>query len=502
MGVVVYRLFFHPYAKHPGPFWAKLTSWYSVYHTYNGDLHIDIWRCHEIYGKVVRYAPNRIIVNTEPAFKGIYGHGKNVRKAKSYLKISLVPTVHPTLGTMDNTAHGKLRRIMNQGLSDSHIRTMTPELQAIVSTFAGGIGEMEDRFHTSGPVTANSDDDEGWSSPKNMAHWCDFFTFDVMSQLVFGTSYHLLTDAENHWIVDGVCGQMRRISFLTQLPELETMKLHKLLFPDARRRALRFSQKSRQIMEERQEREKRAAQADETEADKSKAKIDLFSKLLHAKDPETGEGSDTSSTGMAAVFFYLCRHRHIYDGVVKEVREAFPDPSQVCPGPQLLSCSYLRACIREALRLAPSAGGAMWREALSGGLSIPGTDIHVPAGLEVATGIWSLNHNAEYFPEPFAYRPERWLPAETGDEAVSRAKSAFATFSHGPRNCVGKGLAMLEISLAMAAVISRYEFRAVEDEDLRRVGEGRGDLKGQYDTFWAFTSLKDGPYVQFRPYKV
>ena len=113
----------------------------------------------------------------------------------------------------------------------------------------------------------------------------DFFTFDVMSQLVFGTSYHLLTDAENHWIIDGVSGQMRRMSLLTTLPEIQEMRLHHLLFSGARQKAIRFSLKSREIMEARAQREKNLGYLDG-----QGGKEDLFSKLLAAEDPETGEG--------------------------------------------------------------------------------------------------------------------------------------------------------------------------------------------------------------------
>lgn len=52
VGIVVYNLFFHPYAKYPGPFWAKITPLYSVWHAYIGDLHIDVLRCHEKYGEL------------------------------------------------------------------------------------------------------------------------------------------------------------------------------------------------------------------------------------------------------------------------------------------------------------------------------------------------------------------------------------------------------------------------------------------------------------------
>ena len=209
-------------------------------------------------------------------------------------------------------------------------------------------------------------------------------------------------------------------------------------------------------------------------------------------------GSDTSSTAMAATFFYLCRDPAAYTRVTTEVRTAFPSPTQARQGPALSSCKYLNACIQEALRLSPSASGVMWREALPGGLVIPNTDIVIPAGLEVGTGIWALNHKEEHFPEPFAFRPERWIAAEVGEEATAKARAGFATFSHGPRNCVGKGLAMAEISLAMAAVISRYDFRSAKGA-LGKVGEGKGKFVGQYNTFWTFTSLKDGPIVQFKP---
>lgn len=91
-----------------------------------------------------------------------------MQKAKSYLRISLIPGVHPTLGTIDNKKHGRLRRIINQGLSDSHIRTMDSQLKSLAMVFAEGLGEERDRFET----TASTHIGDGWSSPKDVAKWC------------------------------------------------------------------------------------------------------------------------------------------------------------------------------------------------------------------------------------------------------------------------------------------------------------------------------------------
>lgn len=65
----IYNVFFHPYAKYPGPFLAKFTDLYAGYHAWKGDIHLDMWRCHLKYGDKVRYAPNRLNVNTVTGLK-------------------------------------------------------------------------------------------------------------------------------------------------------------------------------------------------------------------------------------------------------------------------------------------------------------------------------------------------------------------------------------------------------------------------------------------------
>jgi hypothetical protein len=49
--IIVYRLFFHPLSKYPGPFLAKITDLHLTYHAWKGDRHLEFYRCHEKYGK-------------------------------------------------------------------------------------------------------------------------------------------------------------------------------------------------------------------------------------------------------------------------------------------------------------------------------------------------------------------------------------------------------------------------------------------------------------------
>lgn len=72
IGVCIYNLWFHPYAAFPGPFWARVSPFHALWHAYHGDLHIDTLLCHQKYGPVVRYAPNRLIFNTTTGLKGMH----------------------------------------------------------------------------------------------------------------------------------------------------------------------------------------------------------------------------------------------------------------------------------------------------------------------------------------------------------------------------------------------------------------------------------------------
>jgi cytochrome P450 len=246
---------------------------------------------------------------------------------------------------------------------------------------------------------------------------------------------------------------------------------------------------------------------------------DFFYYLLNARDPETGKGftpqelwgesnlliiagSDTTSTALASAFFYLTHNPQTLVKLSEEVRGKFADVEEIVAGKGLNGCVYLKAVIDEGMRLSPPVGGILPREVLAGGIEIDG--VHVPEGIVVGTPHYTLHHNAAYFPAPFSFRPERWIAgssAEVTTESVSLAQSAFCPFSVGPRGCIGKGLAYAELMESLARVVFMYDMRLAEG---MTVGEGNLDAewgrqrKEEYQLRDSFTSLKDGPYVQFR----
>lgn len=171
---------------------------------------------------------------------------------------------------------------------------------------------------------------------------------------------------------------------------------------------------------------------------------------------------------------------------------------------------YLRAVIDEALRICPPAPGTLWRELPVGD---PGSeepllvDGHlVPAGTWVGVNMYALHHNEQCFPEPFAYRPERWLVEDESTEASAARKKlrdVFSPFGAGSRSCTGKAMAYMEASLTLALTMWHFDFEITKDVSLAAIGGGKaGDNTGrdrldEFQTYDEFISSHHGPYLSF-----
>jgi cytochrome P450 len=224
-------------------------------------------------------------------------------------------------------------------------------------------------------------------------------------------------------------------------------------------------------------------------------------------------GSDTTSITISACLFYLLHNPATLAALIREIRSTFISASDIHSGPPLNSCTYLRACIDETLRLSPPVPSHLPREVLPGGLTVDGH--FLPEGTVVGTSPWAIHHNSEYFPEPFSFQPERQVLTPTNADAIATAHAAFCPFSLGARGCVGKGVAYVEVSLALAHLLWRYDIALGEDEPSGgggkvapkkwrgRTPEGEAlpeerRREDEYQLFDHFTADRDGPTVRFR----
>lgn len=125
----------------------------------------------------------------------------------------------------------------------------------------------------------------------------------------------------------------------------------------------------------------------------------------------------------------------------------------------LLDDAALDAVLRESLRLYPPAW-AIGREALED-LELGG--FRIPRGSQLWLSPWVMHHDERWFPEPYAFRPERW----TDGLADRLPRFAYFPFGGGPRTCIGNHFAMLEMRLVLRAMLRRASFEQDPDRPLK-----------------------------------
>lgn len=121
--------------------------------------------------------------------------------------------------------------------------------------------------------------------------------------------------------------------------------------------------------------------------------------------------------------------------------------------------------INETLRIHSTSSLGLPRLVPPGG---PGIDIrghHFAPATVLSVPSYTIHHSrAIWGPDADAFRPERW------DTVTEAQKNAFIPFSYGPRACVGRNVAEMELALIVATVFRRYEFELRQDDLPTREG--------------------------------
>uniref|UniRef100_A0A8B9IGX8 Cytochrome P450 family 27 subfamily B member 1 n=1 Tax=Anser cygnoides TaxID=8845 RepID=A0A8B9IGX8_ANSCY len=161
-------------------------------------------------------------------------------------------------------------------------------------------------------------------------------------------------------------------------------------------------------------------------------------------------GVDTISSTLSWSLYELSRHPGVQAALHQEVAAAL-GPGHEPPAAALARMPLLKAVVKETLRLYPVIP--------SNARVVPDRDIRVGDYLVPRKTLITLCHYAasrdgRFFPAPDAFQPERWLR-----RGPTRHPFASLPFGVGKRSCVGRRLAELEIHLALAQILLRFEVR-------------------------------------------
>ncbi|KAI0451851.1 benzoate 4-monooxygenase cytochrome P450 [Xylaria acuta] len=505
---IIYNLFFHPLAHVPGPFWARASGIPSWYHAYTGKRHIWLCQQFEKYGYRVRPEPNTVVFCDPEANADIYSIKSNVRRSQFYQALNN-KNEKTTLDTIDVAQHAWKRKILNLCFTE---KSLSAACRFTVDHVDRWNQLMLER-------TAGND----WSAPVDITEKINELTFDIMGDLCFGRSFNVKEPGENplkevpRCITDYLLFYYPfcRSPFLGILNWLKPRGLNRLfdlISPWTIKQYNKFVYDSvtRRI----------ALQKEQANMAETERRQDLFYFLCEARNPDTNQraygeddlraesnlliiaGSDTTSVSLSGIFFYLTGDQLRCRRVVDEIMTYFDEVNDIVYGPKLLGCTYLKACIDEAMRLTPTGVCELPREVLPGGILIKGE--YYPEGTVVGTPFWANSRNQEVYGDAEVFRPERWIVNDscgTTKEEVARMRRNFSPFSSGPFNCVGKNLAMAEMMIIVARTLYRFEMRRAPGSTL---GCGRPDLgwgctdENQFQLSDAYISIRQGPEVQFR----
>ncbi|KAF2454093.1 cytochrome P450 [Lineolata rhizophorae] len=439
--MAIYRVFFHRLRKFPGPTMPAVSKlfcpWYIVTQR-QLFLEVDDW--HRKYGDYVRIGPQELSIIDTNAVNPILGAQSKCLKGPWYE--APCHTAGQSLHSeRSKIAHKERRRHWDQAFSTKSINGYIPRLERIMLRLLCQI-----QARTGKPLVIN--------------HWIEFFAFDVTGDIGFSHDFNMIERAEVDDLIKLVRGGGDLFMAFNPVPWLLStfMRIPSSEFKDILSRTYK-------ILRER--------------AAKTPSETDVFSWLLkpgkgislnHNADARllVLAGSDTSSSVLVFIFYYLCKYpdqlrklQTVVDNVARA--KGFLDAHT------LMNVPHLDGVINETMRLHPPVIFGLQRQTPPEGIMIG--DKHIPGNSHVRIPHWSIQRDERYFPNPLSFIPERW----TTEPELIKDKRAFMPFNVGQHNCVGQRFAMIEMRVLVANLIRQFDVTFAPGEDGNTIVNGVKD---------------------------
>ncbi|KAK1756780.1 cytochrome P450 [Echria macrotheca] len=459
LSVAVYRLFLHPLASVPGPPLAAVTRLYAFYFNIvkKGTFYLEIERLHEIYGPVVRIAPNEIHLSDPDNYDKIYAVGSKLYKDPVFYGV-LDPSELPAMfATTSNEIHRRRRAPLEPFFSRRNVLTLEDVIQNKVERLCG--------------LVENS-----VSRGEGVDLWAAFraVSVDVITEYAFDDCWGQLEREDlGDWFSVVMVNSGIAMWFLQQWPFLLTLMdkmpqgLVKKMDPGMGD-MLALQERTRKLVENVER---------DIKAGRKPRQRTIFHDLL---DPEVAAlnqrqvsieemaaeayamcaaAAETTGNAMTAATYHVVTNPKIYSKLREELLAmpvAFGDKLSYA---ELEKRSYLTGVVKEGLRLSYGVIGRLPRVLPQGGGIYNG--YHLPEGTVVGMSSYMQHRNPSAFPNPNVFDPERWINIPPA--AVAAQNKCLVPFSKGSRGCIGQNLAMCEMYVTLGTLFHRFGDLTAED---------------------------------------
>ncbi|KAJ6782775.1 hypothetical protein PWT90_04132 [Aphanocladium album] len=182
-------------------------------------------------------------------------------------------------------------------------------------------------------------------------------------------------------------------------------------------------------------------------------------------------GQGTSAGSMSWAIYMLAKYPDMQTRIRTEIRSKVSSLEAPISSADIDGMTYLQAFCSEVLRYwCPVPVFARTATEDTTVVNYP-----VRRGLHVTISPWAMNRDpAQWGPDAGTFNPDRWMAKGDGEDTAADRKTGsggvstnygFATFSHGPKSCIGQGFAKAEFACLLAGWVGRFDF-ALKDAEL------------------------------------
>ncbi|KAL2821435.1 cytochrome P450 [Aspergillus cavernicola] len=455
----IYRLYLHPLSHIPGPKLASISHLYEFYYdvVLGGRYLMHITWMHEQYGPIIRINPREVHICDPDFYEEV--NTSYIRKRDKDPKRPNAQGAYTATAATSGHAHHRFRRnIIGSLFSKRSVHELGPQTEPKIQKLM----QHFERFHHDQAVVHV---DSAFTA----------LTADLIAQYVYGKSWDFLDKPDLgtniYTAINAATKAVHAVRFFPFLLRLQRVVPSKLL------RAVNPGMEALFELQASLCRDIHAIQ--ETDST-SPLGTTVFNKLRAPSVPEEERttqrlqdeglnllvaGTDATARILSTATYHMARNQSIWRRLREELKQAMPTPTHIARVSDLECLPYLTAVINESLRMSNAAIARFPKCAPYETLRYK--SIAIPPNTPMSLSSYVIHRNADIFPEPDRFNPDRWMSKNNGErEYLTRYLVAFGK---GSRSCLGQNLAYFEIYMTLASFVRRFdvELYNTTDEDVK-----------------------------------
>ncbi|KAI9796318.1 MAG: hypothetical protein M1833_006403 [Piccolia ochrophora] len=436
-----------------GPFWGAFSKIFLIRAAIKGTSHTSLNWAADTYGNLARVGPRNLITNDPDIWRHVNGVRQDYVKSEMYAALSFDARGRNILSETYEPRHKVLRQKMMNGFSGKEINSLEQSLDEVINEL---IALLRRKYLSTNKTFRMLD----------LAPIIQYFASDFISKIDFGESFgYLAADEDLYDYQKQTKKSLPLICLCENWPGffwfMDSRWLRPLWAPAigdkvGLGRVMGYTQK---IVSERFREEK------DVHRDM------LASFIRHGLSHEEAEcaavlqviaGSDTVAAALRATLFYIITTPMAYKRLQEELDEAkakrsATSSSTIITDAECRHLGYLQGCIKEGIRLWPPLAGLKEKVVPPAGEYMEGK--FIPGGTCIGIDMWGMLRKKDVFGEDAdLFRPERWTETTDPEQLHRMERIQEFAFGHGKWQCLGKTIALIEMTKCIAELMQRFDF--------------------------------------------